>query len=96
MKIYKTKTITEEKIIFDKLVCDICKRESNHRSWASGFDVDETEVKVSIKHRTGESYPEGGWGDKIEVDICPECFDNKLIPWLRSEGVEIEETEWDW
>ena len=27
--------------------------------------------------------------DDIEIDLCPDCFEFKLVPWLESQGVEI-------
>lgn len=31
-----------------------------------------------------------------EVDICPDCFKNKLVPWLISQGAKIKQEDWDW
>ena len=40
------------------------------------------EIKVIIRHREGLNYPEGGSGIEINIDLCPDCVKNKLIPWL--------------
>ena len=53
-------------------------------------------VCVEVRQRQGVSYPEGGSGTEIEVDLCPTCFKEKLVPWLRSQGATIEEKEWEW
>ena len=80
--------------------CDLCGKESGGRGdteWDKGFyDVMETEVQIQLKMREGEAYPEGGWGTTAEIDICPECFRGKLIPWLQSEGADIKREEWDY
>jgi hypothetical protein len=58
--------------------------------------VDECEVRVYVKHRDGENYPEGGSGTEVEIDMCPECFKTKLIPWLESQGVVVQRKDWEW
>jgi len=58
--------------------------------------VNETEVSVTVKQKEGESYPDGGSGTEYEIDLCPDCFKNRLVPWLKSEGANIGEMEWDW
>jgi len=75
--------------------CDFpdCGKESNKEG---AFEVNEIDVRVQVRQRDGKAYPEGGWGTVVEIDICPECFKARLIPWLESQGVVIERTEWDW
>jgi len=60
------------------------------------YEVNECEVRVYVKHREGENYPEGGSGTEVEVDICPKCFKEKLLPWLESQGVKVERKDWEW
>lgn len=89
MKHYKNVEVpakTESKL--DKTTCDLCNSEIK----LNGYQIDE----VVIKHKTGESYPEGGQGEEINIDMCSECFTNKLTPWLKSEGAEIKIEDWDW
>ena len=98
MKHYIKKQIpaTEEKVL-DGITCDLCKELSSHISWGGSiFEVSETEIKISVRQKDGESYPGCGMGTKYEVDICPECFKNKLIPWLESQGCTAEREDWDW
>ena len=74
-------------------VCDLCGREATQElnDWDGGrFEVCETEITA----RFGDSYPEGGSGTSYEIDLCPDCFRGRLIPWLRSQGAKIEEKEW--
>ena len=97
MRIYRTEMITREKQVLEKMVCDLCGRKADGGSWpADRYEMGETEIRVIIEQREGTNYPEGGWGTKFEIDVCPQCFKEKLIPWLRSQGAKIEETEWEW
>jgi len=60
--------------------------------WESAYTVSDREVRI----REGTSCPEGGQGTKVEYDICPKCFNEKLIPWLESQGAETRAEEWDY
>lgn len=64
--------------------CDLCKREFQGRKWGktSCYEVFET----TVEFREGTSYPEGGCAERIEFDICPECFAQRLIPMLEKMG----------
>ena len=98
-KVYKQKVVTKKQSYRVKTVCDLCGRESPGTGWTSElFEIDETELKVRtcVRRKKGSNYLDGGWGTEIEVDICPDCFKGKLVPWLKSQGVEIEEREWEW
>ena len=74
--------------ILSKITCDMCGREIKREAYSA--------EEVKIKHRTGSSYPEGGVGETTYVDLCGKCFDEKLIPWLRSQGVKPYIEEWYW
>ena len=84
------------------VVCDLCGAETKDRyNWGGGsWQRDETTVEMKtravIEHNTGDSYPEGGSGTVYRVDICPTCFHEKLVPWLRGQGAEIGEKEYEW
>lgn len=68
--------------------CDICGERINKVA----YEISEIEVR----HKTGTSYPEGGNGEEVEFDICGKCFDEKLVPWLKTQGAEPRKTDWDW
>jgi hypothetical protein len=72
-----------------KVQCDLCGGEI---AQGSRHDINE----VTVKHRTGSSWPEGGSGEEVGVDMCPSCFASKLVPWLTSQGAAPRTTEWDW
>lgn len=73
--------------------CDICKKRTDGRGWKEhSYSV----VDIDISMRTGDEYPSGGSGDVISFDVCPDCFENKLIPWMQAQGAEPTIKEWDW
>jgi hypothetical protein len=98
MKVFKTVDVpaTTSQVCI-KRQCDLCGVESTHEDWNKGlYEINETEIKITIKQTDGRSYPEGGSGTGYEIDLCPACFKGRLVPWLKSEGATIEETEWYW
>ncbi len=103
MKFYETKIkppqpeTTYKKFLCRK--CDLCGFETKHGDgeWSGGwYDINDTDIRVEIKQKEGTNYPEGGSGTNYEIDLCPNCFKEKLVPWLKSQGANIEEQEWDW
>jgi len=97
MKHYKTvhRPAREEQML-DFLVCDICGRKSDS-GWGDWRTKAYDATEVVVKLRLGDDYPEGGSGEKWEIDICPECFREKLIPWVEAFGhTKIEAEEWAW
>ena len=90
MKHKKTITVpASESEIIEKTTCDTCNAELPTRY---RHNVDE----VTIEYRTGYSCPDGGSGTKIEVDMCGECFNTKLVPFLKIMGADPVKEEWDW
>ncbi len=99
MKIFENKIIPQSTIkqcVLKK--CDLCGTESKRgSSWNGGYyEIAETRIYTEVFCSVGDSYSDGGGnGTKHEVDICPKCFKDKLIPWLKSQGANINEEEWD-
>lgn len=80
---------------YDVLVeikCDLCGKTTNNEWLKDSYDATETEVRW----KTGENYPSGGSGETTTIDICPDCFETKLIPWVKEQGGEPTVKEWDW
>ncbi len=99
MKNYETKELPAKTIrSLKNRTCDLCGTTSTRQEhWGrTSYEVNETEVSITVAHKTGISYPEGGSGQLLDVDICPSCFQSKLIPWLKSQGAKIEAEDWDW
>ena len=80
-----------------KTTCDLCGKEAMRGDWeSSSYEVNETEIEVTVRQKDGRCYPSGGGGTQYQVDMCPDCFKNKLIPWLESQGCKAEQKDWDY
>ena len=84
-----TQKVATEVEYIDHVSCDLCKRTIAD---AGCFAVDDIEVS----RRVGDSFSDGGYGTKIDVDLCGECFAERLVPWLREQGADVREEEWEW
>ena len=88
MKTYEDKTIPEStKSVLVKTTCDICLCEIKDKTFIRN--------DVEISHEHGDVFPEGGYTDTDFVDLCGKCFQEKLIPWLISQGCKIQTKETD-
>lgn len=76
------------KQVLDKTTCDLCGAVIRRERWSAD--------EVTVRHRTGCSYPEGGSGEEVRVDMCGTCFDTTLVPWLRTQGADPKPEDWDW
>lgn len=76
------------KEVIEKITCDFCGKDIVEEM----YDVNE----VTIKFRSGSSYPSGGSGDEEHVDMCRDCYLSKLKPWILAQGVKIHSEEWYW
>lgn len=94
MQYHEKRQRTEEYNHLIKVVCDLCGKENQSTDWATGFHEKDT-VDVTVKQRECSIYPEGGTGTEYKIDLCPECFKDRLVPWLRSEGANIRELDWE-
>jgi len=65
-------------------VCDLCGRKEPGDGWSKCYDVEDVEVS----YESGSRYPDGNFTETISYDICPDCFKNKLMPWLESQGAK--------
>lgn len=103
MRKYETKVVQQEvkqRHLVER-TCDLCGRKAKDADgpapWSGGsYDIDDTTIMVVVKREEGESCPSGGNKTTTEVDICPSCFKDKLLPWLVSQGAKPEITEVDW
>jgi hypothetical protein len=83
----------EERIV--DVVCDLCGRKGGKYSchsveWEGGYQKSETEIRWSW----GDCFPEGSGGEEYNIQICPSCFEIKLLPWLKEQGAQVKEEEW--
>ncbi len=70
-------------------MCDFCNEKIRRNR---GFKVDE----VTIQYQHGDSYPECSDVTEESVDMCGDCYQKKLEPWLEEnmiKGRVIRETD---
>lgn len=76
--------------------CELCKcitmREEVWPPRMSSHD----KYHATVMLEDGYNVPECGSGTKTIVDICPDCFTNKLLPWLASQGATTRSENWEW
>ena len=70
--------------IFSHITCDSC----NVIIEEKGFDI----CDITIEHKEGTVYPEGGSLEVLAPDICTKCFNKKIIPVLKEMGINTEYT----
>lgn len=74
--------------IIEAVSCDLCGNKIENR----GYETDA----VVVTHRSGVNYPDSGWGEETELDVCGKCFTEKLLPWAISQGAVPTVTEWEY
>ncbi len=97
-KIEQNVTRTEIKTEF--VICDLCGLKDEKAgeyqlktNWKSVGYEDKCTTKISLEEYA--SFPDGDtWGKVIGFHICADCFRNKLIPWMKSQGATLTEQEY--
>ena len=83
--------ITETKII--RVTCDKCGsviyEDGKSMDGYSAYNYDWFEYK------SGTSYPEGGWGEKVILDLCKSCS-ICLITLMNENGYDTRVEEWEY
>jgi len=93
MKHFKTVSFpASTRKVHDITTCDfcgaVCEDDDHHNS---EFDY------VVIRRKSGYNYRgEDGHSSIHEVNMCPNCFDSKLVPWVIEQGVDFSKEEYDW
>lgn len=93
-------TEAHTKDVVDYVSCDLCHRQSKTGDYRFGETDWNPENyhhdKVAVHREEGCNYPEIGNSTYTIFDICPDCFLNKLLPWLQEQGAcpRTEETDW--
>ncbi len=88
MRTYDEIIITDTRTVLACMACDICGRVVKNPPLGDSWLFSPTFGTVVVKCVIGESC-----GDLVDrktttFDICPECFDKKLVPWLESLGAK--------
>ncbi len=97
MRTFIEKSIVCKEAILDKLVCDICKKEAKYpdQEWSEedNHPYEEYTLKTTIEHE--KSYyciDTGTDGEVLSFDICPDCFINRLVPFIEGFGNKVNKT----
>lgn len=99
MKHFKEITRQTKTQVVNRLQCDLCKKVATdhlNRAASDWRTLDQSINETTVVMKTGQEWPGGGSGEETEIDICPDCFRDKLIPWVKEQGGEPTVTEWDW
>ncbi len=89
MKEYETVTVTEKSL--KNLKCDLCGKLSfKSDNWSDDAYYSQ---EVTIESDSRSTYPEDNEGHKQSIDLCPDCFEDRLIPWLKSQNCNIPEVD---
>ena len=70
----KTETVTREVVV--ARTCDICKAPMSLHSRPA-----DVSVEMAIRHSDFD-----GGGRTSEFDVCAECWDSKVLPWMATFG----------
>lgn len=77
---------TTERLVH--IVCDMCGTKSSVWGWVRHPGCGEIrDVSVCFDAREN-GYDGDGPVERLTCDLCPECFQGKLVPWLESCGVK--------
>lgn len=94
---YKDEVRTYRTVVKSMTVCDRCGKNTrdNRDVFKSQCGVYNA-FEFSCYHKTGNSYPEGGFGNIKEVnDLCDICI-AYLFELLEHNGFTVDSREWDW
>jgi hypothetical protein len=87
MKIVETPAQTKEMVDF--ITCDLCGKKIF--TWAPNVD------DVEISHKSGiTDYGSHFDGTISSFDVCGSCYEDRVVAWFKSQGVEpaIIEVHW--
>ena len=98
MRKYVTRTITKKITEQVEKTCDICGyKVEGVLGYGDNWDMDQTNhAEVILQMSTGTSYAESVSGKRINVDVCPKCFMDKVLPYLKSLGAVVYEEPWEY
>lgn len=80
--------------VLDFIRCELCGTQTQTPSCWSDYEIFHQD-EVTIQREEGKNYPEGS-GQRIVVDLCSTCFQNKLLPWIVAQGGTPRTEDWSW
>lgn len=87
----KVQRVVEERIARSRTVCDLCQEQITDRFDRRGSGkIDWDDSEVTIEAALGDRYPDDAdCRTFYEVDICPTCFIEKVVPALAGLGAKV-------
>lgn len=82
---YKRIQRSYEDVIQDQLVCDVCKKSTAMADWSNRC---HERKEVTVEYRHGDTYPEGDFTKLVTFDLCPDCWEKHLVPFMASLGAK--------
>lgn len=98
MRKTEKKKITQDREEVVEFRCDLCGSLADNpkvETWNDTSEIDKkgefttSEMQVSLKNRTYFPWSDDVDGYNIEVDLCPKCFRDILVPFLESRGIVV-------
>ena len=91
MRDYQTKTWEIKKRKITAITCDICKKTMDNPDGDAPLNRRQPIHDTTIRHRSEVGGIWGGQYTHVTLDICHECFDNRLLPLIEREfGVKAQ------
>ncbi len=85
----KEKQLKEVDVILeDYNLCDMCNEKIETEDCYDAFEC-------NFIHKTGSMFPEGGFGQKQEMELCQKCA-VELVKLIRENGYRVTNSDWDW
>jgi hypothetical protein len=82
------KEVIKKVLEIDEYKCDICDADMKNK--IDYFQFNE----ITIEAKIGYCFPEGDSRTKYSIDVCADCFVDKVIPLFKEElGVDFREEE---
>jgi hypothetical protein len=85
----------EKREVVVAVTCDLCKRRFENASPSTDETVAWTdnskqrqETTVRLHDAEYDEYEYGGRSKTVVFDICPDCFADRLVPWLKEQGAD--------
>lgn len=91
-KHFEIRKVESERRVLAGVTCDICGRKATSDDWSEeSYGVDE----IRIERRHGQQFPEGDFTVLSSFDLCPDCWENKLLPWMQEQGATPSDVDYD-
>lgn len=74
----------EKGVELTRVACDLCGKDVG--GGRGFYDQSEVEIQGAI----GDVFPEGDHRERVWIDCCPACFQEKVMPAIEALGVRFQ------